>query len=100
PQMCRQGKGAIVNISGLGAVVPASKYPFGAMMRHALVGFAQIYTTHYARFGIRMNNVLPVFMHDIEGSPELLPTIPAGRPGKLADLAGPVAFLLSDEAAY
>lgn len=100
PQMCRQGKGAIVNISGLGAVVPATKYPFGAMMRHALVGFAQIYTAHYARFGIRMNNVLPGFMDNIEWSPELTTSIPAGRTGKLAELAGTIAFLLSDDAAY
>jgi NAD(P)-dependent dehydrogenase (short-subunit alcohol dehydrogenase family) len=100
PQMCRQGKGAIVNISGLGAVVPSTKYPFGAMMRHALVGFAQVYTAHYARFGIRMNNVLPGFMENIEWSPELRKSIPAGRPGTLAELAGVIAFLLSDEAAY
>jgi NAD(P)-dependent dehydrogenase (short-subunit alcohol dehydrogenase family) len=100
PQMCRQGKGAIVNISGLGAVVPSTKYPFGAMMRHALVGFAQVYTAHYARFGIRMNNVLPGFMDNIAWSPELTKSIPAGRPGTLSELAGVIAFLLSDEAAY
>jgi NAD(P)-dependent dehydrogenase (short-subunit alcohol dehydrogenase family) len=100
PQMRRQRKGAIVNISGLGAAVPATKYPFGAMIRHALVGFAQIYTAHYARFGIRMNNVLPGFMDNIEWSPELARSIPAGRPGTLDELAGTIAFLLSDEAAY
>jgi NAD(P)-dependent dehydrogenase (short-subunit alcohol dehydrogenase family) len=100
PHMRAQGSGSIVNISGLGAAAPSTKYPFGAMMRRSLVGFAQIYTAHYARYGIRMNNVLPGFMENIEWSPALQSSIPAGRPGKLEEVACTVAFLASAESAY
>ena len=100
PHMCRQRSGSLVNLSGLGAAAPATKYPFGAMIRHSLDGFSQIYTAHYARFGIRMNNVLPGFLDNMEWSSELLETIPARRPGKLDEVAAAIAFLASGESGY
>ena len=52
PQMQRQGGGAIVNVSGMGAAVPCIAYPFGATFRRALTGFTKLYAARYGRDGI------------------------------------------------
>lgn len=49
---------------------------------------------------IRVNNLLPGFLENWEWSDELMAGIPLGRPGKLREIAGTAAFLLSDEAGY
>ncbi len=47
-----------------------------------------------------MNNVLPGFIDSHPETPENLAAIPAGRYGRVGEVASMVAFLLSDEAAY
>ena len=66
----------------------------------SLAGFMKLYADRYARVGIRMNNVLPGFLDNHEWPEALLRFMPMGRPGSVDEVAGTVAFLLSDEAGY
>lgn len=98
--MERQGGGAIVNISSFAGKEPSAAYPLGAALRMALAGFMKLYADRYARAGIRMNNVLPGFLDNHEWPESLLRFMPMGRAGSVDEVAGTVAFLLSDEAGY
>lgn len=100
PQMQKQGGGSMINISGLGAALPSTKYPFGATIRRALIGFTKLYVARYGRDGIRMNNVLPGFMENHSWTGDLQRSIPAGRPGRLGEVANAVAFLASPDSSY
>jgi NAD(P)-dependent dehydrogenase (short-subunit alcohol dehydrogenase family) len=100
PIMEGQGGGAIVNVSGFGAVEPALGYPVSSTLRAGLGAFAKLYADRYAPSGIRMNNVLPGFIDSYEIDEETRARIPAGRPGAVVEVAGTVAFLLSEEAGY
>jgi NAD(P)-dependent dehydrogenase (short-subunit alcohol dehydrogenase family) len=100
PQMQRQGSGAIVNVSGMGAAVPCIAYPFGATFRRALTGFTKLYAARYGRDGIRMNNILPGFIDNNEWSPALVQNIPMARPGTLDEVASAAVFLAGKESAY
>ena len=97
--MVRQGKGAIVNLSGMESLEPRQVYPI-APLRLALHGFTKLYADRYARHGIRMNSVLPGVIENVEPDEGLLKAIPAGRFGALAEIAKTVAFLVSDDAGY
>ncbi|MGH6954902.1 MAG: SDR family oxidoreductase, partial [Alphaproteobacteria bacterium] len=97
--MVRQGKGAIVNISGMESLEPRQVYPI-APLRLALHGFTKLYADRYARHGIRMNSVLPGVIENVEPDDEPLRAIPAGRFGRLGEIAKTVAFLVSDDAGY
>jgi NAD(P)-dependent dehydrogenase (short-subunit alcohol dehydrogenase family) len=100
PHMQKQGGGAFVNVSGMGAAVPCIAYPFGATMRRALTGFTKLYAARYGRDGIRMNNVLPGFIENNEWSPALLGNIPMTRAGTLDEVASTIAFLAGSESGY
>lgn len=97
PVMERQGGGAIVSISSVNALEPRPRYPM-SIMRMALHGFTKLYSDRYGRAGIRINNVLPGFVENLAVPDEAIQLIPIKRKIKLADVAGTVAFLLSDEA--
>ena len=98
--MRAQGGGAVVNISAFGAKEACFAYPTSSTIRAALGQFTKLYADRYARDGIRMNAVLPGFLDNWQWPDSLVESIPAGRPGTLDELAGVVAFLLSDEARY
>jgi NAD(P)-dependent dehydrogenase (short-subunit alcohol dehydrogenase family) len=100
PWMERQGGGSIVNISTFGAVEPSLSFPVSSALRAALGGFVKLYADRYAPMGIRMNNVLPGFIDSYEVKEETRARIPMGRPGLTEEVAGTVAFLLSDDAGY
>ena len=105
--MVDQGKrGAIVNISSFAgsrshrymAAYDATKGGMEAMTRTMAIDLAA--------FGIRVNVVQPGAIHteDHDGSPEGLArrgaTVPLGRVGYPDDIAGAVAWLVSDDASY
>jgi NAD(P)-dependent dehydrogenase (short-subunit alcohol dehydrogenase family) len=100
PIFIRQGRGAIVNISAFGAVQPSLSYPVSSTLRAALTNFTKLYADQYAASGIRMNNVLPGFLENYEISDATRQTIPQKRPGRTAEVARTVAFLLSEDAGY
>jgi 3alpha(or 20beta)-hydroxysteroid dehydrogenase len=104
--------GAVVNTSstaGLGGVPGMLAY---VASKHAVLGMTRTAARELAPSSIRINAVRPGpidsrMMRSLErgtGLPDaherFAATIPAGRYGTVDDVAGIVAFLLSDDAAY
>ncbi|NLS74232.1 SDR family oxidoreductase [Bradyrhizobium brasilense] len=100
PPMVAQGGGAIVNISSYVVREPSAIYPVGSVMRAGLSAFAKLFVGEYAQCGIRMNNLLPGYFENYEQPAERVASIPANRLGRLAEIAGTTAFLLSPDAGY
>ena len=100
PAMERQGGGAIVAISTFGAVEPSLDFPVSSSLRAGLGAFAKLFSDRYAESGIRMNCVLPGFIETYEVDEGTRGRIPMRRPGLTEEVAGAVAFLLSDDAGY
>lgn len=100
PALQCSGGGAIVNVSSFAAAAPDAAYPVSSVLRVALGGFTKLYADRYAGVGIRMNTVLPGFIDSAALRPERLVQIPAGRYGRVGELAATVAFLLSPDSGY
>ncbi len=103
PIMLAQGGGAFVNISAADAFEPDARFPIGSTLRAALGAWTKLYADQYARYGIRMNCVLPgivlpagseAFRADISHR------VPLGRAASYEEIAEVVAFLGSDGASY
>jgi 3-oxoacyl-[acyl-carrier protein] reductase len=98
--------GAIVNVSSLNAVRP----PLGAAAYTATKAGLEGATAAFARelgpLGIRVNAVAPGLIEKAEAprSEEIVDMVvretPLGRIGRPEDIAGVVAFLLSEDAAF
>lgn len=100
PIMKSQGGGAIVNISTYTVFEPELAFPVSSSLRAALAGFVKQYADLYAPDGIRMNNVLPGFVDSYPQTEENIARIPLGRYGSTDEIAGTVAFLVSEDAGY
>lgn len=100
PIMAAAGGGAVVNVSAFGAAQPDAAFPLSSVLRAGVGAFTKLYADQHAAQGIRMNAVLPGFMDNYEEAAEIVARIPAGRYGRLGELAATVAFLLSDAAGY
>jgi len=100
PWMERQGGGSIVAISTFGAVEPSLSFPVSSALRAGLGAFIKLYADRYGHSGIRINSVLPGFIETYEVGEEIRAQVPLGRGGLTEEVAGTVAFLLSDDAGY
>ncbi len=100
PHLIAAGGGAIVNISTFATFEPDPGFPVSASLRAALAGFTKLFADRYASDGIRMNNVLPGFTESYAVTGENLARVPSHRSGLVTEIAGSVAFLLSDDAGY
>jgi NAD(P)-dependent dehydrogenase (short-subunit alcohol dehydrogenase family) len=100
PVMLATGGGAFVNISSFAAVEPGLRHPVSATLRPALGNFAKLYSQQYAGRGLRMNNLLPGWIDTYPVDPDVVASVPAGRPGTAPEIARVAAFLLSPEASY
>lgn len=94
------GGGSIVNISTFSALEPSLDFPISSTIRAGLAAYIKLFARQYMKEGVRMNNVLPGFMNSYPETEEIISRIPAGRFGKVEELARVVSFLLSDEASY
>ena len=99
PIMIKQGGGAFVNISSMNTVEPRAPYPM-SMLRAALHSFAKLYGDRYARYNIRMNNLLPGFCENVNLSEFAMRSIPAQRPATFKEIGQACVFLASDGARY
>jgi len=107
--MAERGSGAIVNITSLNAfaVSPdAGAYP---ATKAAVAKLTEQFALVLGPRGVRVNAVAPGFIdagmsapiyEDEETRKLRAASVPAGRIGKAGDVAGTVAFLLSDAADY
>jgi NAD(P)-dependent dehydrogenase (short-subunit alcohol dehydrogenase family) len=111
--MKKQGNGSIVNIgSTYGVVSPDFTVYDGTEMtspaaytaiKGGVINFTRYLAAYFGKHGVRANcvspggifdNQNPIFVKNYEHK------VPLKRMGKPSDIAGPVAFLLSDDAAY
>ncbi|MFC0037358.1 glucose 1-dehydrogenase [Actinomadura rayongensis] len=107
PEMAERGGGAIVNISTVVSRQAAKDVVAYASSKAALNNLTQSWTAEYAPSGIRVNTVSPGAI-TTEGTRDMLAvtgeafakTVPSRRIGEPRDIAGAVAFLVSDDADY
>ncbi len=105
--MLKQRAGRIVNISsvvGLTGNVGQANY---ASSKAGLIGFTRSVAREVASRGITVNAVAPGFIETEmtaamteKARQMVLASVPLGRVGRPEEVAGPVQFLLSDDAAY
>ena len=109
PQMLKQGKGAIVNISSVASLIGLPTLPVYAASKGALDAMTRALAVDYAKEGIRCNVVNPGLIDTpmaapLMSNPEQLDPIlshyPIRRAGKPEEVADMVVYLASDEAAW
>jgi 3-oxoacyl-[acyl-carrier protein] reductase len=108
PQLAADGRGAIVNITSMSALIPAVGVGSYAASKAAAAMLIQQAAIEFAPDGIRVNGVAPGSVQTegtnraiAEGEePQKAPFIPLGRLAGPADMAGVVSFLASEDAGY
>lgn len=100
PIMASQGGGAFLNLTSAAALEPNLAFPISSALRASVAAYTRLFARRYAGQNLRMNSLLPGFVDSYEVAPEVLASIPQGRPATVQEVARMAAFLLSDEAAY
>ena len=101
-----RGVGSIVNISsGAATLGGANRYVHDAASKAAVDGMTIGLAKEVAADGVRVNAVSPGTIYtDFHAEPDRAdqvgPTVPLGRSGQPEEIAGAVAWLLSDDASY
>ncbi len=108
--MLATGGGSIVNIASVASVVGVPQMAAYVTSRHAIVGMTKSAALDYAARNIRINAVAPgpIMTAQLkagiaatrEGTDKMRSLIPMGRIGEPQEVAGAVAFLSSDAAAF
>lgn len=114
PIMKKQGFGSIVNVASIYGVVGndftvyentggmTSPAAYSAI-KGGVINFTRYLASYYGSYGIRVNCVSPggVFNHQNENFvTQFEKKVPIKRMAKPEEIAGPIAFLLSDDASY
>ncbi|MEM3549604.1 MAG: SDR family oxidoreductase [Candidatus Bathyarchaeia archaeon] len=109
PYMIKAGKGSIVNISSLTAIIALPGVAYTAS-KGGVLAITRLCAVDYAKYNIRVNSIAPGFIdtpllqsiwkEDIDQAEELERSIPIKRLGKPEEVASVITFLLSDEASY
>jgi NAD(P)-dependent dehydrogenase (short-subunit alcohol dehydrogenase family) len=109
PHLLERGRGSVINVAsvaGLGATPALS--PYGAS-KAALISLTRSLAVEWATSGIRVNALCPGWTAtelnrnlwaDEQASAGLVSTIPMGRWGTAAEMAGPAVFLASDASSF
>lgn len=113
PQMLGSGRGAIVNVASIEAIVPQRNSAAYVASKGGIVALTREMALTYAHHGIRVNAVCPgaidtpMAWRSIEkhgGAAVMLPEIerlqPVGRLGRPNEVAKAVAFLASQDASF
>ena len=100
PIMKKQKNGSIINISTYAVFEPEKSFPTSGVMRAGLSAFTKIYADEYAKFNIRMNNILPGFIDSLVTNEKIIKRIPLKRQGKVKEISAVINLLASNEGAY
>jgi NAD(P)-dependent dehydrogenase (short-subunit alcohol dehydrogenase family) len=110
PQMLKQGKGAIVNISSAAGLKPNKGSTAYSSAKHGVIGLTKMAALEHAEAGIRVNTVCPgavrtPFVDDLcKKHPEreawYISTTPMRRMATPAEIGEAVVWLCSDAASY
>jgi 3-oxoacyl-[acyl-carrier protein] reductase len=107
PYLRREGPGRVVCVSSVSAATGNLGQANYSAAKGGIVAIAKTAAREFARFGTTVNAVRPGFIDTdmTRQMPEeprqaLIGAIPLGRAGLPADVAGVVAFLCSDDAAF
>ena len=101
------GGGAIVNTGSIAGLRPADGQPAYSIAKHGVVGLTRQAAKEFVSHNIRVNAVAPGLIETplVLSLPEetragYAARQPAGRLGTAAEVAGAIAWLLSDEASF
>ncbi len=100
PIMKKQKYGSIINISTYAIFEPEKSFPTSGVMRAGLSSFTKIYSDEYAKYNIRMNNILPGFIDSLKPRKEFIKRVPLKRAGKVKEISAVVKLLASEEGSY
>ena len=98
-----QGGGSIVNITSVHEHIPRPNLAVYASAKAALGMLTRSLALELGPFNVRVNAVAPGVIatpRNEEDAQQLNSEVPLGRPGKPEEVAGLVAWLCSEEAAY
>ena len=109
--MIERGQGgAVLNISSVRANLGINAgYSAYVAAKGAISSLTRQWATEWARYGIRVNAIMPTFVDtpqvatllaDPAFKAGIVGRIPLGRVGETRDLAGPAIFLCSDAASF
>ena len=102
--MARRGQGVIINMSSGGATRSHRGMAAYDASKGGIEALTRAMALDLAPYGIRVNALVPGSIDTQGMSPEIKrergQTIPMGRVGEPEELAGPAAFLASDDASY
>ncbi|MBW2472060.1 MAG: SDR family oxidoreductase [Deltaproteobacteria bacterium] len=111
PGMCERGRGAIVNVASVNALMTFGNPAYSAA-KAGLLSLTRQIATEYGPAGIRCNAVSPgtvqtnnpSWQSRIARDPQIFEKLnrwyPVGRVGKPEDIAAAIAYLAADEAAF
>lgn len=109
PSMIRSGQGAIVNIASRAALGMPRRSAYSAA-KSGLIGYTRTWALELGKHGITVNAVAPgpvatdLYVRNNPMSAadkeELLGRIPIRRLGRPEDIAGTIAYFLSDDARF
>jgi NAD(P)-dependent dehydrogenase (short-subunit alcohol dehydrogenase family) len=111
PHMLRQGRGSIINTASFVAVMGAATSQIAyTASKGGVLAMSRELGVQFAREGIRVNALCPgpvntpllreLFAKDPERAARRLVHVPMGRFAEPEEIAGAVAFLASDDAAF
>ncbi|MFJ2443645.1 SDR family NAD(P)-dependent oxidoreductase, partial [Streptomyces sp. NPDC087658] len=105
PHLLGQGGGAIVNTSSAAAWIGEPERPAYAASKAGINALTRHVSSRWGKEGVRCNAVAPGLVlgdkqQDGQAPAAYLLATRSHRPGEPADLAGTVAFLLSDDAEW
>ncbi|QAY62609.1 SDR family oxidoreductase [Xylanimonas allomyrinae] len=107
PAIMASGGGAVVNMSSIAGSIAVPSNPAYTAAKHGIVGLTKAVGSDYGRSGVRVNAVGPGYIATplLTALPEEITADVAakhamGRLGEPDEVAGVVAFLLSDDAAF
>lgn len=109
PEMRKAGKGSIINISSIAAIIGGSGGPAYSASKGANRALTKNIGIELAKDNIRVNSIHPGYIRTpmtnfLNNNPkafeEYVATIPLGVPGEPEDIAHAALFLASDEARF